>query len=383
MRISLYNNWAGPRVTDIENNLLGFAIKKNLDAIKRDLDNGVDINMKDRYDGSSCLHIASNHNWLEGVEYLISQGANINLQNSNGNTALMEAAQEGNLEVVKYLISKSANISIKNSNGKTALMVALSEWHLEVVSFLIANNAMCGDDMTMQLASYLESNGINIKDEKQIMSDKGTLLMAKFAMSFSSSYIAINTGLIMACIKGYFEVAKFLIENGAEVNIQNMFHEPALLFAVENNHLNIVKLLVENGALVKKEDVWLSREPNHTILTCASRQGNLEIVKYLIEHGADINETSGWGSTALMESSSLEISKYLISQGADVNAINSDKSMWQNGYYSVLMYATKYHAFDIAEYYLSMGFDIDKRDSYGWTRLMSACSSSRLEDMER
>ena len=53
---------------------------------------------------------------------LINGGANINLQDRDGNSALMIACRGGNMVIVKLLIEKGANINLQDSDGNSALM---------------------------------------------------------------------------------------------------------------------------------------------------------------------------------------------------------------------------------------------------------------------
>lgn len=53
--------------------------------------------------------------WLEANDY---SAKNID---AYGNTALMKAAREGNAEIVKELLDAGADINLKNIDGNTAL----------------------------------------------------------------------------------------------------------------------------------------------------------------------------------------------------------------------------------------------------------------------
>jgi ankyrin repeat protein len=61
---------------------------------------------------------------IEIVKELIKAGANLDLQDTNGETALMRACKHGHEEIIKELIRAGANFELKNKNGQTALMIA-------------------------------------------------------------------------------------------------------------------------------------------------------------------------------------------------------------------------------------------------------------------
>lgn len=54
---------------------------------------------------------------------MIENGADINLQNKNGNTLLLIAAASGH-QSARYLLSKGAKCNISNSKGQTPLYMA-------------------------------------------------------------------------------------------------------------------------------------------------------------------------------------------------------------------------------------------------------------------
>ncbi len=57
------------------------------------------------------------------------------------------------------------------------------------------------------------------------------------------------TALSYACDKGQLEIVRYLVENGAEINIEDDFYQVSPMgWALFNGHADIVVLLLENGA---------------------------------------------------------------------------------------------------------------------------------------
>ena len=94
-----------------------------------------------------------------------------------------------------------------------------------------------------------------------------------------------NNELIKSAEQGNLEKVKECLANGVSANVGNGW---ALRNASQNGYFEIVKYLVENGANVK----------NSSALRGASEYGHLEIVKYLVENGADVNVNDD-GKTAI------------------------------------------------------------------------------------
>lgn len=91
------------------------------------------------------------------------------------------------------------------------------------------------------------------------------------------------TPLHYACKKGYFDIAKLLLENGAEVNVFSRKEITPLQLATANGNKNVIKILIEAGAKIDAQD-----KAGKTALIHGIDAKNIEAVRYLVELGADI-----------------------------------------------------------------------------------------------
>jgi len=80
-----------------------------------------------------------------------------------------------------------------------------------------------------------------------------------------------------ACVFGHLDTVMCLIDNGADVNIDDC---SALIWSLYKTHFDIAKYLIQKGAKVNVKD--------ELPLKICIEKGNLEMVKYLVENGADI-----------------------------------------------------------------------------------------------
>ena len=97
-----------------------------------------------------------------------------------------------------------------------------------------------------------------------------------------------RTALTIAVKSGHTEVARLLIEAGADVNAKGGFRPiiaTPLEWASTYGHTDIVKLLIAEGADVNAETKPVP-ETTNTALLYASREGHTDIVKLLKETGA-------------------------------------------------------------------------------------------------
>jgi ankyrin repeat protein len=90
-----------------------------------------------------------------------------------------------------------------------------------------------------------------------------------------------SSALMLACAKGHTEVAKALIDKGADVNAANQNGWTALMGAASYGHLDIVKLLVERGADVNARHAY-----GYTGLKLAKGKNHKQIAEFLVKSGA-------------------------------------------------------------------------------------------------
>ncbi len=84
---------------------------------------GADINIQDAT-GETALVKACRRKRAGMSLVFIEAGANLNLQNNQGETALMVAAAYGNGIIADALLKAGADSSLRNNNGQTALDIA-------------------------------------------------------------------------------------------------------------------------------------------------------------------------------------------------------------------------------------------------------------------
>lgn len=104
-----------------ESPLMLAALKGYLPLVKRLVDNDADVNKP----GWTALHYAATGGHVPVIEFLLDQSAYIDAESPNGTTPLMMAAMYGSPEAVKVLIQAGADLNLKNQLGMTALDFAI------------------------------------------------------------------------------------------------------------------------------------------------------------------------------------------------------------------------------------------------------------------
>lgn len=103
-------------------------------------ENGADPTLKDRAGMNALYYAAADENKFDLLQSFLSKKADINAL-TNNKTLLMTAAENGNNKAIDLLLSKGADINIKNQLGETALSKAVVTGSIETVKLLLNKGA--------------------------------------------------------------------------------------------------------------------------------------------------------------------------------------------------------------------------------------------------
>jgi len=343
------------------------------------------------------------------VKTLIDHSADPNLARSSGETPLMTAAHSGNVDVVKLLLAHDANVNAKeNTRGQTALMLSVAENHEDVARVLIENHA------------DVKARSKNRFTAFQFAVQQGNLAIARMLLAAGADVnetapdgiggdtnarrlFKPNTeagALLTAIDSGHQEMAKFLIDNGADVNQHGAGRTP-LHSAIQQTMPELVKLLLAKGAdpnaRLERPMPLLSRGLNAltgmpvsmigaTSFWLAADYGDAATMRLLIAAHADplivtkdkttplmaaagvdfIEGQDRYGrrwfrdTTMPIQMAALEAVKLALELGNDVNAANADGLTAMHG-------AAYMGSNLLVQYLFDHGAKLDVRNRRGWT----------------
>ena len=231
------------------------------------LQQSVDVNARDA-DGTAALHWASFIDDAEIAALLVDAGADVNAADDYGVTPLMLACENRSAAMVKVFLQGGANPNATRSTGETPLMTCSRTGSVEAVSALLGYGAET--------------------------SAKG---------EWHS-----QTALMWAVSQGHSDVARVLIEHGADINARSAVR------IRQKEAYNTV------GNYTGLED---EKHGGFTPLLFAARSGDLASVQLLLAAGAKVNETAEDGSSPLLVATvrgHLALAEFLLDHGADPNA---------------------------------------------------------------
>lgn len=204
---------------------------------------GANVNATTRLGNLTPLLMAATNGSTRIVELLLKAGADANSANDVGTTALMFAAGAGDAAMVRLLLDHGANVNAKDAtNGQTALMFAAARDREEAIRVLIKAGADTG---AVSRSFSLQDLYKNDKPEPSPITE----LQRLDAIDRAAKGIGGNTALHFAAREGNRRAVRALVEGGADVNIVSASDKtPAITQAIFNGQLEIAKYLLDHGA---------------------------------------------------------------------------------------------------------------------------------------
>lgn len=313
---------------------------------------------------------------------------------SHGRTMLWEAAYRGKLNVVQYLVEQGADLNLPGCHLNqhdleiTPYCVARHEGRDDVADYLLQQGAVVDLHTAAYLADY--DTALSLLDNDETLVNRGYLdsvmLPSGEPHSVEHRFSESVTPIHYAIVGGNIRIVELLISRGATIELHS---KQVLDHAVSQDRIDIVKLLFDNGAdpkqaprvyddnskmslLLKSYDVppkdinapghmgWpplpyacrgdkgehpekvlrllklganidVRSSKGKSALHCAAKAGFIKVINVLIENGATIDATDNTGETPLIEAIRSTIKntekqegaiETLLAKGADPNFKN-------------------------------------------------------------
>jgi ankyrin repeat protein len=251
------------QVDFINEALLAAASAGQLKAMDFLLAQGADINFRKEYVYSfrTPLIVALEEK-NTAAEYLLQKGADpdkpegddlmppITVPIYNGDWARITKTE---VEQVKLLIRYGADVNQKDEDGISPIEWAMSSRYdsaKEIVKILQA----AGAEIPFTEKNFRRLISANDMESVRIFLEKG----ADPNMQGFDEYDKERTALMQAAAYGHTEIARLLLQKGADVSFRTSYHNhTALYLAVYDEHVEMVRLLLQYKAAITKEVLTL------------------------------------------------------------------------------------------------------------------------------
>lgn len=172
------------------------------------------------------------------AQLLLNNGANINHQDKQGNTAVHLAVETENVKLMQYLVSKNPDMTITNRNGKTARELATTA--IDVILSTTRDNRY--DDVL-----ELMDNAISESDRESMLVILQEVPVHEYKSELIKRAIALD----------HLAASELLLENGMNPNDLDVVQSPILMVLTQipiENRIKYFDLLVKYGVDVNQLD---------------------------------------------------------------------------------------------------------------------------------
>ncbi|WP_157153877.1 ankyrin repeat domain-containing protein [Brachyspira murdochii] len=297
---------------DSKETLIPNAVRENnIEMVKYLLSIGQDIDAQRFYDGfwvDSPLKVAAENGYIEMAKFLIDEGANLN----SADDYMFYAYN--NYDITKLLVDNDVFNLNTNTTREEAITLAKNSKYYEIEKLL----------------SSEDSNNIDGYDELMNAISKGDMKalekLIKDDTDLNKQYDKI-TPLGLAAARNDKEMVKFLVEHGADINLEDGYGYTPLIIAMKYRNIGLAKDIID----LKPDLNAICSATGDTPLTYLAREVwfGTDLCYYMIKNGADVNKKNDNGDTPLIVAVENVIGSYgmlgvIINMGADYNIKNND-----------------------------------------------------------
>ena len=205
------------------------------------IQHGVDVNAS--FSGLNPLLSATRDSWhgrSEAVTMLLTNGAQTQVVDRDGNTPLHHAMRSTDAAVAALLLDAGADKEAINKEGYTPLALACQAANWRVARYMLERKASVEPMLAVPVliaAAGAEDDEIGIR------------LLHKHKAKIDVRDNQQRTPLMVAAQAGLVEVVTVLVELGAQLNLQDEFGLTAYMYAAQHGEVDVINALQKSNKL--------------------------------------------------------------------------------------------------------------------------------------
>ena len=175
------------------------------------------------------------------LRLLLESGANIDAQDSDGNTALILAVRQNLVSVVALLLEAGARLELETAKGESALSIAMHFGDGGCLSLLTAKTAerLGWNALLLHSAQYGDEAKMRQWIERSAAGD------ADIDLDYTDA--AGRSALMLAARGGHAGCVALLLQAGASVRLLDRDDCSALVIAIRNGFKDIAEMIARWG----------------------------------------------------------------------------------------------------------------------------------------
>jgi ankyrin repeat protein len=168
------------------------------------------------------------------LKVLVEKNAAIEVTDERDRTPITWAAKKGHENIVRILLKRNASTTKPDIEGNTPLMWAIDRRHDQIVRMIMEKSIQENDTESAVLAAATTPGALHELES----------LFEKTKFDVNGKFSRDSTVLMSASILGCEQQCQFLLEQGADPNLQDQEGKTALCRAAEWGLLDVVEVLL-------------------------------------------------------------------------------------------------------------------------------------------